>query len=313
VTTRSLSYTCPEEPAETIPGVSGRDGAPSLPSEAEILGRAGQENFKVASRLLPQAARQHLMAFYGFARLVDQIGDAHQGDRMEALAWIEQETSRALVDPNLPELLPLVARAAGSVTSLGLDPSPLYALIAANRQDQTVTAYQTFDDLLGYCELSANPVGELVLGAFGVATPDRIRYSNAICTGLQLVEHWQDVTEDANAGRVYLPAEDLRRFGVGRSDLLAPPPAGPALRGLMIFECARARRLLGEGAPLLARLRGRSRWAVAGFWAGGLAALDAITAQGFDPLGAPLRPSRRRTATQMLAGLSSFRATREAA
>jgi squalene synthase HpnC len=313
VTTRSLPYTCPEAPAETGPAISARDGAPRLPSEAEILGQAAQENFKVASRLLPHSARQHLMAFYGYARLVDQVGDAYQGDRLEALAWIEGETDRALADPRSPQLLPLVARAAGSVRSLGLDPAPLYALVAANRQDQTVTAYETFDDLLGYCELSANPVGELVLGAFGVATPDRIGYSNAICTGLQLVEHWQDVAEDAAAGRVYLPAEDMRRFGVDRSDLRGPPPAGTPLRGLMIFECARARRLLGEGAPLLGRLRGRTRWAVAGFWAGGMAALDAIAQRGFDPLGSPPRPSPRRLATGMLAALSRFRTTGEAA
>jgi squalene synthase HpnC len=313
VTTRSLSYTSPEAPAEADLTVSAWRAAPSLPSEAEILGRAGQENFKVASRLLPRAARIHLMAFYGYARLVDQVGDAYHGDRMEALAWIEDETTRSLADPGSSELLPLVARAAGSVTALGLDPAPLYRLIAANRQDQTVAAYQSFEDLLGYCQLSANPVGELVLGAFGVATPDRIRHSDAICTGLQLVEHWQDVAEDAAAGRVYLPAEDMRRFGVDRSDLLAPPPAGPDLRGLMIFECSRARRLLGEGAPLLGQLRGRSRWAVAGFWAGGLAALDAIAAGGYDPLGSPPRPSRRRLAAQMLAGLSPSRGTREAA
>jgi squalene synthase HpnC len=253
------------------------------------------------------------MAFYGYARLVDQVGDAYDGDRLEALTWIEDETTRALADPGSSGLLPLVARAAGSVNALGLDPAPLYRLIAANRQDQTVASYESFDDLLRYCELSANPVGELVLGAFGLATPDRVRYSDAICTGLQLVEHWQDVAEDAFAGRVYLPAQDMRRFGVDRSDLLASPPAGPALRGLMIFECSRARRLLGDGAPLLSRLHGRSRWAVAGFWAGGLAALDTVAGEGFDPLGTKPRRSRRGLATQMLAGLSRSRGTGEAA
>jgi squalene synthase HpnC len=278
-----------------------------------VLGRAGGENFKVASRLLPPRARRHLMAFYGYARLVDQIGDAYQGDRMAALGWIEEQTSRALKDPASPGLLPLVARAAGSVTALGLDPAPLYALIGANRQDQTVASYETFEDLLGYCALSANPVGELVLGALGVATPERIHYSNAICSGLQLVEHWQDVAEDAAAGRVYLPAEDMRRFGVSRSELLCSPPARTALRGLMIFECARARKLLHEGAPLLSRLSGRCRWAVAGFWAGGLAALDGLAGQGFDPLSATPRRPPVRVFAGMLAGLSPFGASGEAA
>jgi squalene synthase HpnC len=267
----------------------------------------------VASRLLPSGARRHLMAFYGYARLVDQIGDAYQGDRMAALGWIEDETTRALKDPESPGLLPLVDRAAGSVTSLGLDPAPLYALIAANRQDQTMASYETFEDLLRYCTLSANPVGQLVLGAFGVATAERIRYSDSICSGLQLVEHWQDVAEDAGAGRVYLPAEDMRRFGVERSDLLSPPPAPAALRGLMIFECARARRLLHEGAPLLSRLNGRCRWAVTGFWAGGLAALDGLAAQRFDPLSATPRRPPVRLLTGMVAGLSPFGPRREAA
>jgi squalene synthase HpnC len=313
VTTRSLSYTCSGAPFDVDSDVAGPRGAPRLPSEPEVLGRAGQENFKVASRLLPPAARRHLMSFYGFARLVDQIGDAYEGDRLAALAWLEDEATRALKDPESQGLLPLVARATRSVTSLGLDPAPLYHLIAANRQDQTVTSYETFEDLLDYCALSANPVGELVLGAFGVATTDRIRYSNLICSGLQLVEHWQDAAEDAVAGRVYLPAEDMRRFGVDRSDLLRPPPAPAELRGLMIFECARARRLLYQGAPLLGRLKGRSRWAVAGFWAGGLAALDGIAEQGFDPLGALPRRPPARLLTGMLAGLSRSGPSREAA
>jgi squalene synthase HpnC len=313
VTTRSLSYTCSGASFEVDSDVAGERLAPRLPSEREVLGRAGQENFKVASRLLPSAARRHLMAFYGFARLVDQIGDAYEGDRLAALAWLEDETTRALEDPESQERLPLVAGAARSVTSLGLDPAPLYHLIAANRQDQTVTSYETFEDLLGYCALSANPVGELVLGAFGVATTDRIGYSNDICSGLQLVEHWQDAAEDARAGRVYLPAEDMRRFGLDRSDLLRPPPAPAELRALMIFECARARRLLHQGAPLLGRLKGRSRWAVAGFWAGGLAALDGIAQQGFDPLVAGPRRPPARLLTGMLAGLWRSGPSREAA
>ena len=263
--------------------------------------------------MLPGAARRHLMAFYGYARLVDQIGDAYPGDRMAALSWIEEETTRALADPEATDVPALVAEATRSVRSLELDPAPLYALIAANRQDQTVTSYETFEDLLRYCALSANPVGQLVLGAFGVATPDRIGFSNQICSGLQLVEHWQDVAEDAATGRVYLPREDMRRFGVDRSDLLAPPPAPPELRGLMIYQVARARQLLQDGSPLLKLLSGRSRWAVAGFWAGGLAALDGIEAQAFDPLkGAPPRPATR-VATHLMAGLSRFGSTREAA
>lgn len=287
MTTRSLAYTQPP-PAP-----------PQLPGDGDVLGRAGRENFKVASRVLPRAARDHLMAFYGYARLVDYIGDEYPGDRLAALAWIEEETERSLADPHRQGLHNLVAAAAGAVNSLGADPAPLFRLIEANRQDQTVSSYGTFEELAAYCSLSANPVGRLVLAAFGAATPARVRFSDSVCTALQLVEHWQDVKEDARAGRVYIPAEDLDRFGVSAAELVAAPPASRALRSLMVFESARARRLLREGTPVIEGLDRRARWAVAGFIAGGHAALDAIAACGFDPLyGAP-RPRPRRVASRL--------------
>jgi squalene synthase HpnC len=295
-----------------------RDGhcaaAPSgLPPEREILGRASSENFQVASRLLPKATRDHLMAFYGFARLVDYLGDDYPGDRLTALEWLESQTADALAAPDAGGLHPLVARAAASVRSLNADPRALTDLIAANRQDQVVSHYDTFDSLLGYCKLSANPVGRLALAAFGADTPDRLGWSDAICTGLQLAEHWQDVLEDAQAGRVYLPSEDLDRFGVDIRQLTAPPPAPPALRGLLAFEVARARRILDEGAPLVESLTGRARWAVAGFWAGGQAALDAVARRGFDPLlGAP-RPKPGRVAIRLMSVLRGSVASGEAA
>jgi phytoene/squalene synthetase len=151
-----------------------------------------------------------------------------------------------------------------------------------------------------------------VLGAFGAASPANIRHSAAICSGLQLVEHWQDVAEDAEAGRVYLPQEDLARFGVASSDLYAGPPASRSLRALMVFEAARARRLLDEGAPLLAAVDGRLRWALAGFWAGGHAALDALARRGFDPLAGPPHPARRRIAARTLAAVRQAATAREA-
>ena len=148
---------------------------------------------------------------------------------------------------------------------------------------------------------------------FDAADPDRIQWSDRICTGLQLAEHWQDVAEDAAAGRIYLPADDLARFGVDARELGAGPPASPALRGLMAFQVARARRLLDEGAPLIHSLSGRARWAVAGFWAGGQAALDAIADRRFDPLlGAP-KPAPGRVASHLVAALRGPQAHREAA
>src|SRR5581483_4627944 len=141
----------------------------------------------------------------------------------------------------------------------------------ANRRDQQVVAYETFDDLLGYCELSANPVGELVLHVFDAATPERIELSHRICSALQVIEHCQDVAEDAARGRVYVPAEDLERFGVEPAEL-RKPVAGDRVLELLAFEIqSRARPLLDSGAPLVGALRGRARVAVAGYVGGGRA------------------------------------------
>ena len=267
--------------------MTGEGPPPGLPAPEEVLGRVGRENFRVASRLLPSAPRRHLLAFYGFARLTDQIGDAYAGDRPAALDWLESDTRAALAGEPAH---PLVAPAARSVSELGIDSRPLFDLIEANRQDQTVRRYARFEDLVGYCELSANPVGRLVLGAFDVADDRTVPLSDAVCTGLQLVEHWQDIREDAVAGRVYLPTEDLERFGIDPAALAGSPPASQGLRALMAFEVARARTWLDRGAPLVQELDGRARWAVAGFIAGGRAALDAIAARDFDVLSPPTRP-----------------------
>src|SRR5262249_697893 len=159
------------------------------------------------------------------------------------------------------------------VRSLGLPRQPFVRLIDANRRDQRQHVYATFDELVDYCDLSANPVGELVLYVFGAATPARIAQSNAVCTALQLLEHWQDVDEDYGNGRIYLPAEDLERFGVAPGEF-----EGDAYARLMSFEIARARALLDEGAPLVGTLRGRARLAVAGYVGGGRAGLDALAA-----------------------------------
>jgi len=262
----------------------------------------------VASWILPADVRRHLRAFYGFARLVDEIGDSYRGDRLATLDWLETETRSALKGSAAAH--PLIADAAESLNDLGADPAPLFDLIEANRVDQVVASYRTFEELLGYCALSANPVGRLVLSAFGQSGADLERWSDSICTGLQLVEHWQDVGEDAIAGRVYIPGEDLDRFGVEPSELRGEGPAGPQLRSLMVFEAARARRLLDGGTPLLSRLPGRLRWAVAGFWAGGHAALDAMAAADFDVLSRPARP-RRAAATRLAVGALIGTAHRE--
>lgn len=266
----------------------------SLPSEQAVLGRMAGENFPVALRVLPARSRENLVGIYGFARLTDEIGDnpaERPADREATLDWLEGELDRALADPGRGDLHPLVTRPAAMVDRLGTDPQPLRDLIEANRLDQRQTRYQTEDDLFAYCRLSANPVGRLVLAAFEASTPQRQAWSDRVCTALQLAEHWQDVGEDANNGRIYLPQEDLERFEVAESDLRAAR-AGPKLRALLVFEVARARRLLDEGAPLVRDLRGWARVAVAGFVAGGYAALDALADAGFDPLAAKAVPAK---------------------
>jgi squalene synthase HpnC len=298
VTTQSLSYTRSDVTSVTLESTDAAVPA-GLPTSGQILGRADGENFRVASWLLPPATRGHLLAVYGFARLVDHLGDEYDGDRPAALAWLSSHTELAVDDPAQTGLHPLVARAAASVRAVDADPRCLQDLIAANRQDQLVDRYATFDDLVGYCRLSADPIGRLVLAIFDAATTARLRWSDRICTGLQLAEHWQDVAEDAAAGRVYLPTEDLDRFGVTIDDLHPDAPGSPALRALMAFEVARARRILDQGVPLVDSLGGRARWAVAGFWAGGQAALDAIAAQRFDPRHGAPRPTPSRVALHM--------------
>jgi len=261
-----------------------RKGA--LPHAAAVMARAAGENFPVASRLLPRHEREHLLALYGYARLVDDAGDEAPGDRTALLNEIQADLDGIYAGENPRHAL--MTRLAATVRQRDLPRAPLQALIQANRRDQEVTTYATFDELLGYCELSANPVGRLVLQVFGAATPARVALSDRVCTALQLAEHWQDVTEDLVRGRVYIPAEDLERHGVAVADL-RERPAPPGVRALIGFEVARARRILDEGAPLVRTLRGRPRLAVAAFVAGGHAALDAIDRAGGDVSAGPPR------------------------
>jgi squalene synthase HpnC len=254
------------------------------------MARAGSENFPVASRVLPRSSRSHLLAIYGFARLVDELGDSAPGERLAALDWVESDLDRAYQGRAEH---PLLVRLTPTLRACALPREPFARLIEANRMDQRVSRYRSWPELRSYCALSADPVGELVLDVFGLATSARIRLSNSICTGLQLTEHCQDVSEDLARGRIYLPGEDLARFGCTEADLAADR-AGDSLRKVLAFEVARARGLLTEGAPLLDELRGRARLAVAGFLAGGRAALDAIERAGFDVLTASPRAARGR-------------------
>ncbi|MEZ0095659.1 squalene synthase HpnC [Streptacidiphilus sp. EB129] len=310
-----------------------RRQAVSEEEPSAVLGKADKENFPVAPFFMPPAMRTGLMAVYGFARLVDDAGDGDLADpaataellgappaatgeasagevsagtaaadetgfRLGLLDALEADLDRVfetvLGTPGAePPRHPLMAALCPVVDAHGLTPEPFRALIEANRVDQRTVRYATFDDLMGYCELSANPVGRLVLQLAGLATPERLRRSDAICSALQVIEHLQDVAEDRARGRIYLPTEDLTRFRVAETDLDAPH-AGPALRALVAFEAQRARRLMDEGAPLVGTVGGRLRLLLAGFAAGGYAALDAVAAADNDVLAGAPKPRKGR-------------------
>ncbi|MEU5400123.1 squalene synthase HpnC [Streptomyces sp. NPDC005963] len=284
--------------------------APPVPTVRATLDKATEENFPVAPFFLPRAWRADLMAVYGFARLVDDIGDgdlapggadarwlgvapADADDRLVMLDALEGDVRRVFAadEPRHPLLRTLAA----TVRARSLTIDPFLGLIEANRRDQVVHRYASHDELLSYCELSANTVGHLVLQLTGTTTPERLRRSDAVCTALQIVEHLQDVAEDLHRDRIYLPADDMRRFHVTEADLAAPA-ANASVRALIAFQAQRADELLDEGIPLVASVSGRLRLLLAGFTGGGRAAIGAIRSARYDVLGGPPRPAR----TQLL-------------
>lgn len=275
---------------------------------ARLRRQESAENFPVALRVLPAAVRTHLRAVYDVVRVIDNLGD-DAGPPAARLAALEAfgadlatvwSTGRP-ADPVLVALVP-------SARAVDLQHRDFAALVEANVQDQKVTRYGTYGQLRGYCALSAAPIGRLVLSVFGASTPARIALSDQVCDALQQLEHWQDVAEDLAGGRIYLPAEDLARFGVGEADL-AGPKSSPAVRSLIVFETARARALLVAGSPVVGMLRGWARVAVAGYVAGGLAAADALAAPGADPLVATPAASKAATARHALTAFVRGRAT----
>lgn len=265
-------------------GVPGRD---------EVLTRAGGENFPVALQLLGASTRCHLMNVYGFARLADELGDSAAGDRLDLLNWLDEEVSAVYAE--CVPAHPVMRRLISTIRAKGIPEEPFRHIIRANRQDQSVGAYPTFERLAAYCNLSANPIGHLVLHVFEALTPERVELSDYVCTALQLVEHWQDVAEDYANGRVYVPQEDLDRFSCQPEDL-GGSVATPEFRRLMEFEVQRATDLLDRGAPISRLLPGAYGMAMAAFVEGGRAALDSIRDADFDVLSRSPRPSLRHKA-----------------
>jgi squalene synthase HpnC len=261
---------------------------------AAVARRARTENFPVASVLFPRRLRPHLRAIYGFARLVDILGDEVEGDRLAALGELERELEACYrSEPTWPVMRAL----APTIHEFSLPREPFLRLIEANRMDQRVSEYVTWEDLREYCRHSADPVGRLVLGLLRLdGDLELVAASDDVCTGLQLVNFLQDVPRDLELGRIYLPLEDRRRFGVTALD-----HPSPELVDLLRFEAARARDLLAAGQLLQERIGGRTGRAVGLFARGGAAALDALESAHWDVFTQRPRPSRTRLALAALA------------
>jgi squalene synthase HpnC len=260
---------------------------------AAVARRARTENFPVASLLFPRRLRPHLRAVYGFARLVDILGDEIEVDRLAALDELERELDACYTGE---ATWPVMRVLQPTIREFLLSREPFLRLIEANRMDQRVSEYETWANLREYCRHSADPVGRLVLGLLRRdGEPELLAASDDVCTGLQLVNFLQDVPRDLELGRVYLPLEDRRRFGV--SELDRP---SPELLELLRFEAARARGLLLAGRLLRARIGGRIGRGVGLFARGGLAALDALETAHWDVFTQRPRPSRTRLARAAL-------------
>ena len=261
---------------------------------AVVARRARTENFPVASVLFPRRLRPHLRAVYGFARLVDILGDELDGDRPAALDELEHELDACYSgEPSWPVMRAL----APTIHEFSLSREPFLRLIEANRMDQSIAEYESWDDLKEYCRHSADPVGRLVLGLLRLdGEPDLVTASDDVCTGLQLVNFLQDVPRDLELGRVYLPLEDRRTFGV---TVLDRPSL--ELLELLRYEGARARSLLAAGRVLQERIGGRTGRAVGLFARGGLAALDALESAHWDVFTRRPRTSRARLALAVFA------------
>jgi squalene synthase HpnC len=259
-----------------------------------VARRAPTENFPVASILFPRHLRPHLRAVYGFARLVDILGDEIEGDRLAALDELERELEACYSGrPSWP----VMAALQPTIEEFTLPREPFQRLIEANRMDQRITEYESWADLREYCRHSADPVGRLVLGLVRLdRESELVAASDDVCTGLQLVNFLQDVPRDLELGRIYLPAEDRARFGVSVLDR-----PSPELLAVLRFEAERARGLLASGRLLQQRIGGRTGRAIGLFARGGLAALEALEAARWDVFTQRPRPSRARLALAALA------------
>jgi squalene synthase HpnC len=245
------------------------------------LARSHYENFTVASLLLPRRLLRHFHAVYAYCRWADDLADEAGGGGDQALAllrWWREELLRCYVgEPRHPVMVAL----SETVRRFGIPARPFLDLLVAFEQDQTVKRYPTYEQLLGYCRYSANPVGHLVLYLCEAYDPARAALADHVCTALQLANFWQDVARDLDIGRVYLPEEDRRRFGYTDAEL-EERRFTPAFADLLRFEVDRARDLFYRGFPLVERMPAAVRPDIELFIRGGLAILDQIERGGYN-------------------------------
>lgn len=277
-------------------GLSGWSALPpeyAIPPVAPSLAEARQycrklatnhyENFSVATWFLPKRLRQHFYNVYAYCRISDDLGD-EVGDPRASLqlldAWQQELEACYAGSPKHPVFVAL----SETVQAFEIPKHEFSDLLTAFRQDQTVTRYKSFDDLLGYCKNSANPVGHLVLYLCGYKDSERQLLSDFTCTALQLANFWQDVSVDYTKGRIYLPLEDLHRFAVSEDDI-AHQRNTSAFVEMMKFEVERAREWFRQGLPLIQKVSRELAVDIELFSRGGQGILNAIEAQGFAVLG----------------------------
>jgi squalene synthase HpnC len=283
---------------------------PPTPAQARqyvrLVTHAHYENFSVASSLLPARLRRHFHAVYAYCRWADDLAD-EAGGGAEALRllgwWREQLLACYAGEATHPVFLALRE----TIAEFAIPPEPFLDLLVAFEQDQRVGSYATFDDLMGYCANSADPVGRLVLYLFRCHDDERGKLSDSICTALQLANFWQDVSRDLDIGRVYLPAEDRLGFGVGDDDLLARRFT-PGFGRLIEFEVDRTRDRMFRGYRLVELVPGEFRPTLELFIEGGLAILARIESAGYDTLSR--RPSLSKWDKGLLVAKAGWRRLR---
>jgi squalene synthase HpnC len=258
----------------------------------ERLAKSHYENFSVATWFLPSRLRQHFYNVYAYCRISDDLGD-EVGDPQQSLELLDQwETELNACYAGSPKH-PVFVALAETVKQFGIPQHEFSDLLIAFRQDQTITRFETFDDILAYCRYSANPVGHLVLYLCGYSDAERQQLSDYTCTALQLANFWQDVFVDYGKGRIYLPLEDLRRFSVTGEDI-AQRRATPQFLAMMKFEVERARDWFTSGLPLVKMVNRELAIDLELFSRGGQEILNAIERQGFDVLRARPEISKAR-------------------